>query len=300
MKLGVNWDYFMQGLGFKAYQRSLATIRRLGFDGVMITGTQERDLRGQIKKIKSAIKAEGLAVLQVHPSSGPNMGAYEPTERDNAVEVFKRWIGYALELGSDTLIVHPMGWRHLFDEEERKVVRDRNLECIRQLDKEVKNTKLKLALENLPLVPLLHEHPGHGYGFHIEELTELVDMLASRRVGVCLDVDHAFGAGLNVQQAIRACKGYLITTHLVDGKDIYELHHLLPGDGNIDWQEVADTLKEIGYRGPWVMEVSPWDDKKNRMITDWKQATRMLETSRDYLRETYNRANSGKATRTSR
>jgi len=288
IKLGVNWEFFYpagQYDGFSVYKRGIAAIKQLGFDGLMISGYSERFVRSKLMEIKDVINSEGLTVFQVHLSSAPNLGHLEPTERLEGVECHKRWIHYALELGAQTLNVHPGGWRHLFDEKERKVVRDRNLGALKEIVKEVRKTNLKIALENVPISVIMDENPGHGYGFHIEELSELVDNLGRKNVGICLDMGHAFGAGLDIREAILATKGYLIMTHLTDYRDIYEIQHLLPGQGNIDWRVVANTLCEIKYRGPWVLEVSPWDKKRNRMATEWRQKVKLLEGARDFLRD---------------
>ena len=284
VKLGVNWDYLSDDHSGAGYKRDVRTLKRLGFNGLMVTGFQEKFMRSNLAEIKDVIASEGLAVYQVHCSATPNLGHFEPTERENGVECYKRWIGYALELGSEIMVVHPMGWRDLFDEEERKTVRDRNLAAVRELVKEVRKTKLKIALENLPVSCVMRKEHGQGYGFHMEELTELVDGLNRRNAGICLDMGHAFGAGLNVREAILVSKGYLVATHFTDYRDIYENQHLLPGDGNIDWKIVADTLREIKYNGPWVLEVSPWDLKKNRMAREWKRKVELLERTRDYIK----------------
>lgn len=90
----------------------------------------------------------------------------------------------------------------------------------------------------------------------MEYLIALVDAIGPQVSGVCVDTGHAnIGGELGAAKAIRMAGPRLITTHLQDnhgGSD----EHLAPGDGDIDWDEVAAALREVGYGGCLLLELT--------------------------------------------
>ena len=71
--------------------------------------------------------------------------------------------------------------------------------------------------------------------------------LDGANVGICMDVGHAFIMG-DLADAIEACSGHLITTHLHDNNGKSD-DHLAPGEGSIDWPLALMSLQKIGYDG---------------------------------------------------
>jgi sugar phosphate isomerase/epimerase len=73
-------------------------------------------------------------------------------------------------------------------------------------------------------------------------------------VGICLDVGHAHLIG-EVSDAIEACSGHVVTTHLHDNRRQSD-DHLAPGEGSIDWPAALMALQKVGYDGAWIFEVA--------------------------------------------
>jgi len=78
--------------------------------------------------------------------------------------------------------------------------------------------------------------------------------LEGSRVGICMDVGHAFLMG-DLGDAIETCSGHLVTTHLHDNHRKSD-DHLPPGNGGIDWPAALMSLQKIGYDGTWLFEVA--------------------------------------------
>jgi sugar phosphate isomerase/epimerase len=78
--------------------------------------------------------------------------------------------------------------------------------------------------------------------------------LEGANVGICMDVGHAFLMG-DLADAIEACSGHLVTTHLHDNRRRAD-DHLSPGEGAIDWPATLMSLQKIGYDGVWLFEVA--------------------------------------------
>jgi sugar phosphate isomerase/epimerase len=79
-------------------------------------------------------------------------------------------------------------------------------------------------------------------------------------LGICMDVGHARMMG-DVVDAIEACSGHLITTHLHDNRGRTD-DHLVPGKGVIDWDATMLAFQKVGYDGAWLFELAVAADAK--------------------------------------
>jgi sugar phosphate isomerase/epimerase len=80
------------------------------------------------------------------------------------------------------------------------------------------------------------------------------DDLDGANIGICMDVGHAHLMG-DLGDAIEACSGHIVTTHLHDNRRKAD-DHLTPGEGTIDWPAALMSLQKVGYDGPWMFEVA--------------------------------------------
>ena len=79
-------------------------------------------------------------------------------------------------------------------------------------------------------------------------------------IGICMDVGHARMMG-DVVEAIEACSGHVITTHLHDNRGRSD-DHLVPGKGVIDWDAATLAFQKVGYDGVWMFELAVAADRK--------------------------------------
>lgn len=86
----------------------------------------------------------------------------------------------------------------------------------------------------------------------------LEDELELDRAGICLDVGHAHLGG-DVMEAVEACSGHILTTHVHDNHGRRD-EHLVPGQGRIDWEGVVMAFQKVGYDGAWMFELAPAAD----------------------------------------
>ena len=140
-------------------------------------------------------------------------------------------------------------------------------------------------------VPVPHAGPGENHGASLirslEELSPvavrygvrmaievipnelstpaaLVDVIESdidaAALGICMDVGHARMMG-DVVDAIEACSGHIITTHLHDNRGRSD-DHLVPGKGVIDWDGATLAFQKVGYDGIWMFELAVAAERK--------------------------------------
>jgi sugar phosphate isomerase/epimerase len=85
-------------------------------------------------------------------------------------------------------------------------------------------------------------------------VTLIEDVLELPRVGICVDTGHARILG-DVVDAIEACSGHVLTTHLHDNHGRKD-EHLVPYDGAIDWGAALLAFQKVGYDGRWMFELA--------------------------------------------
>ncbi len=73
------------------------------------------------------------------------------------------------------------------------------------------------------------------------------------KIGICLDVGHAFLLG-DVVDAVETVAEHLVTTHIHDNHGRTD-DHLAPFDGAIEWPSTLATLQKVGYEGTMLFEL---------------------------------------------
>jgi sugar phosphate isomerase/epimerase len=91
-------------------------------------------------------------------------------------------------------------------------------------------------------------------------LVDLIESEIEADLGICMDVGHARLMG-DVVEAIEACSGHVITTHLHDNRGRGD-DHLVPGKGVIDWDGTLLAFQKVGYEGAWMFELAAAADRR--------------------------------------
>lgn len=107
-----------------------------------------------------------------------------------------------------------------------------------------------------------------------QEALDLMALADHPAVGVALDPSHATYAGENISRIARTLGPLVKHVHLRDGrgKDIM----VVPGDGDVDFAELAAALAEIGYRRAAVIELEYADAHAPQVRPDLERAKSLL------------------------
>ena len=91
-----------------------------------------------------------------------------------------------------------------------------------------------------------------------EKVLWLLDQVKSPWIRCGYDYSHYKLLGLDMRQTIRQLASSAVFMHVKDSVGTSEKYRfLLPGDsGEINYKDYAQTLAEVGYRGPLLVEVS--------------------------------------------
>ena len=162
-----------------------------------------------------------------------------------------RAIEAARILGVKRFVVHPANLTRLplYNAKKNK---DYNIEFLSPFAEAAKNAGLTLAIENMVD---FRGNRRRYCGGEAEELMELVDSFNDEAVGICVDTGHANLAGLHAGELIRLFGKRVCALHINDNFGKEDLH-LAPFEGTVDWTDVVNALRDIGYSDSFSFELS--------------------------------------------
>lgn len=146
------------------------------------------------------------------------------------------------------IIIHPFGSGDYSTQVKKIVCRAQSLKSLRAMAEMAGEMGVRIAVENLA-----KGRPGSN----VADLLEMIEGMGDH-VGICIDLGHAYIAGLDLINELRAAvsAGKLFSLHIHDvneaGRD-----HFIPGEGKIDWDIFISRLDACGFQGGRILEISP-------------------------------------------
>lgn len=253
------------GLGL---DKAAQTMAQIGFDGVdfQFCSLDRRDRiitpegEERILKVAEDIRAAGLTIPQSHlhylPGDFYGDGLY-PKHESEFLPAYIKEIEYCGKIGCPTAVIH------LYFEDSKKVTVESNKILLNKLLPHLEKHNVALSMENVFA-------GGEAYAdchyTTADDIMEYVDMMNHPLIGVCLDTGHAVATKQDTIQMIKTFGKHLNGLHINSnaGRDM----HLIPGyldswlDPN-DYPLISKTLKEVGYKGPYNLEIGAgnWPNK---------------------------------------
>jgi len=152
-------------------------------------------------------------------------------------------------IGARVLVVHPSGAPdESSDKEYRRKCWKAHLKIFDSICSHANGKNVIIALEN---------------GGSLAQMEYIIKLAGKLKCGICVDTGHANLGNLKAPRAIRMAGQMLATTHLQDNFGKVD-DHMPPGMGIIDWCETFTAIKEIGYKGTLMLELTdnPPDSRK--------------------------------------
>jgi sugar phosphate isomerase/epimerase len=193
-----------------------------------------------IHELDQHLRAQALGAISIHTPFGGqlDLGDADPARRLAAIDAIVT-CGKALkQLGGRLVIVHPTDLlRHEHDASARLRDAARSLAILAE---RFASDGLTLVIES-PLPHLIGGHPDE-FAFLLEDLPA--------SVSVCLDTGHT-ALGGHWQRFLDVAGARLAHVHANDNRGTWD-DHLPPGEGHINWAEIAGSLRHVSFRG-WIM-----------------------------------------------
>lgn len=221
----------------------LRMVSEVGFKGIELWGMKPHFKYDDLKFVRRAgsmLEKFGLLAGTFHaplyiPRGGGRLwfalGAKDEALSSLALNETIKCAEAMEELGAEVMVVHIGAGG-----DGEKFLRD--IETI------LRKTKLKVAVENEPT------------GFPLtEDIIGIVDKMGDERVGMCMDIGHAFIYDGDPAKSIKLAGNRIIAIHVSDNDGQNDLHNI-PGSGVVDWKGVVEALKDIKYTGKFTYEIA--------------------------------------------
>lgn len=220
-------------------EQNMECIKNAGFDCTFFSWDEGVDAESYIKKANSI----GLEVETLHAPFGSMNSMWEEGEAgDIYTEVLRKCIQTAASFNVPYVIMHTTIGRVPPKTSAIGLMR------YKKLIVEAEKSGVKLAFENLEFV---------------RHLELILDYFKSDNVGFCYDVGHenCYTPGIRY---LPIFGDRLFCTHIHDNTglaptkdvDYRDDLHKIPFDGTIDFEKVCKGIKECGFEGTLMLELS--------------------------------------------
>jgi sugar phosphate isomerase/epimerase len=167
-----------------------------------------------------------------------------------ALDEIKRWIDFFNALGIKAGVLHPGGSTLEQNGWSPERILERRVEALQAIAEHAEGGPTVVCLENLA-----------EYGIPtVEGLLQVISLVGSDRLGICLDTGHAHLSGADIPAFIAEAGSRLKALHIGDNGGRTDDHLLPYGYGTIEWEPVLQALRAIGYSGPLNLEI-PGENK---------------------------------------
>ena len=254
MKISINTKFI------SAAKPVFEKLKAIGYDGLDYSIGAENSVFEEPRKVwvkhfsqkKAAIDESGLKAFQTHATFPTNIDG-EPIFTDKSLEQMKKEIEASALLGSLYIVIHPINFANgeFRRDEEIKA----NLDMFSRLEPVLREFDVKLGIENMWVYDMLRLRYAHTSCAVTEDMIYYIDTLNSDRFVACLDTGHIFMHAFSPANAARKLGKRLKIVHVQDNFGTHDSHKA-PGQGEIDWKDYAQALKEIGYDGVFNMELN--------------------------------------------
>jgi sugar phosphate isomerase/epimerase len=210
-------------------------IKAAGFDGIMLWWSdQYAGIDGDKSYHPDKARKHGLFIENIHTPIIPNNYLWEDSiNGDDMEKLLTDCINDCYLHNIPTAIIHvTYGFNP-------PPVSQTGIDRFRRMVEAAESRNVNIALENL-LRP--------------EYLEPLLSGIESERLGFCYDSGHenSYTRGTDL---LSQYGSKLIALHLHDNDGVQDLH-LIPGEGNIDWNTLMKKISATGYTGPIALEIA--------------------------------------------
>lgn len=241
---------------------AIRRIARHGYAGVELLADRPHWTPGTpLEDVKGALAETGLAVSNVNANTAtalwptpPPEPVFEPSLSNHDPEVRRRRLDYSVACLELAAAVGAPAISVTSGRTEAGVPPELGMkyfaESLTILCRHAEEYGVRIGIESEPA--LLVEHAA--------EVRQLLERVNHPLLGANLDIGHAICAGEEPDEAIGLLAGRIWNVHLEDirGRKHY---HLVPGEGDVDFAGVLDSLRRVDYEEFVTVELYTCSDR---------------------------------------
>ncbi len=243
---------------------AIKEIAKIGYKGVEILcdipHAYPPDFsKDQTKKIRNLISELNIGISNLNAFTLFAIGdVYHPSWIENDIKVREMRVKHTIDciylakkLGAKNLSTEPGG---PINTKKNKVESNILLKIFADQLKKIKfiaeETEVKILVEPEP--SLLIENS--------QQFLQLMKLVCSDYIKLNFDIGHFYCVKEDPSTTILKLIDYIEHFHLSDIANNRVHYHLIPGIGSIDFEQVFDTIKKIGYKGFVTVELYPYQN----------------------------------------
>ena len=255
LKTGIISDAYFS---FDNYREGMPLIKTHGYDGFDYQGLgsfknsplykmSDEEFKAYLTDLRDCADENGLEIYQLH-GTWPHVDDWTEEGRAKTTEYFKKCILGASYLRCPRVVVHPFMPNLYFGDTSYDNEKDFEINAcmLKELAPVAREKGVTVCFENMPF-------PNWSAFSYIENIKKLIRQVDDENVKVCLDIGHFNSVKGDIYKAITLLGDDLATLHVHDdryGQD----RHLIPFQGETDWDGFVKGLREIGYKGVLSLE----------------------------------------------
>lgn len=226
-------------------ERAVDQIIALGFQNVEIFLNSECEFEDSfLNLLKAKLDSSGIRVVSIHPYTSAIEGMYFFTEYprrvEDGIQFYRKYFRAAERLGAQYFTFH--GDRNITGTNRTEIPIERHCEVLSRLAKAAGEYGILVAQENVSWC--MSSKPSY-----IRALRENLGKL----IGFTLDLKQAQRTGVPLNEYLDAMGGNLCNIHISDHTETQNC--LLPGEGNMDFQDFLGNISRRGYTKSLIIEI---------------------------------------------
>lgn len=222
-------------------ENSIQTMKELGFNfGEIFLNTQSEYKEEFIKQLLEKKELYEFNVNSVHAFSvsfEPYLFDKYDRRRTEMLKQFKKVVRAAKILGASCYTFHGMRYTDLSGLDTKFIL-------------DIYNELSYIALEDG--IKLAQENVSWCMSANLEFLT-LLSQKCKYPIYFTLDLKQACKANIPIEKYIKVMGSNIVNLHINDRDDNSPC--LLPGKGNLNYEDIARNLKSVNYSGKGIIEV---------------------------------------------
>jgi sugar phosphate isomerase/epimerase len=252
-----------------SFAEAVNRLARIGYEGVEIMADvphawpaflleeQKQGLRDALARNRLAIS--NINAFMMHAINDPRQRYWHPSwiepyphYRQIRIDHTKRALTLAKELGAPCITTEPGG----------PVERGQSWQAALKLFVEMIKPVAEHA-EKEGVLLLVEPEPGLLIET-VDQFLEFMQHIDSPAVGLNFDIGHAYCVRDDPAQTIPRVAQFIRHFHLEDIAATRVHHHLIPGEGAIDFPAALRAIRAIGYQGWITIELYPYVEDPDR------------------------------------
>jgi sugar phosphate isomerase/epimerase len=245
-------------------ENAIKEIAKIGYKGVEILGDIPHAYppafsEEQIKNIKNLISDLKIEISNLNSFALYAIGdVYHPSWIEPDKRLRLKRIQYTIDciylakkLGIKNLSTEPGGPISIQGNKiNSDVLLKIFIEGLKKVEPIAEESNVKILVEPEP--SLLIENS--------DQFLQLMKTICSDNIKLNFDIGHFYCVKEDPSETILKLIDYIEHFHLADISSDRVHNHLLPGMGSIDFEQIFDTIKKIGYKGFVTVELYPYQD----------------------------------------